>query len=155
MKRVAPAILILLLASACSTNDGFIDQRTLGCDSGEDISVRAGIVGITAGMERGTDLLQLGVEVSNNAHHDVTVKSVRAEQVSDERSRYRVLPVHRQFDQTIGEGQDHLFELPMDGRGFVDPVSRTAVRFEMALSVTVALSNGDSYRCVFSVSPPI
>jgi hypothetical protein len=154
MKKIALGVLLVVIAG-CSSRDGFIDSRRLDCDSGQEISIRAGVVGISPGLELGTDTLAFAVEISNNAHREITVKSIHAAQVSDQTSRYRVLPVRRQFDQTIAEGDDHLFELPMDGRSVGEPLNRASMQSEILLLVTVALADGDSYRCRFSVPAPL
>ena len=148
--RIA-AVLLLLLAG-CSSSTDLIDEQVLDCDSGAAISVRAGLNNPTIRMERTDDQLMLVVEISNNSHEELTVKHIRAQQIGvTDSTRYRLDPVTRQFNQVIAENDDHLFELPVFGRFVGSRLSGQRAAEEIVLDVMVTLTNGDSYRCRFSV----
>ena len=150
MKLVA--LFAIALAAACSSSD-LIDKRTLDCDSGQDIEVRVGIDGSTyvEGRDARFDVL---VEVANNSHEEVTVDFIRIEQPSDTGARYRIESSYRKFGQLIEEGKDHTFALPTTGQPLtLDPrVIRSPGGTE--IYVNVALTNGDLYRCAFSLDAP-
>lgn len=151
MKSIAFFAIALVLAACASSDSDIIDSRSLGCESGQDVSIMAGLDNGTL-REDGTDnRFELVVEVSNNSHGEVTVTAIRAEQVNRDTSRYRVDSGYRKYDQLIPEGKDFAFQLPMSGRmQFVDPstMSRDSGN-PVEIAVTVTLSNGDSYRCPF------
>lgn len=145
------ALFAIALLTACGTATDVIDERNLGCESGQDISIMAGLDARMLG-ERDEDQFDLMVEVSNNSHEEVTVDFIRAQQAAAESSAYRVDTGYRRFGEVIPEGKHHTFRLPMTGRR----AERTRERVIAAdrgveLTVTVALSNGDSYRCHFEV----
>lgn len=149
--RLAAPLLLALLLPACSSSTDLIDQRSLGCDPGQDVSIQAGLNGAREqGM--GSDRLDVVVEVSNNSHDEVTVTFVRVDQGNAGEAPYRIENSYRRFDQVIPEGEDHTFELPTTGR--INPQSSTrsiSSSQGIEMIVTVGLSNGDSYRCVFAV----
>ena len=154
MKRIAPFALVLLAACASSTD--VIDNQVMNCDSGQDIEVRVGIGGDRTALHSmggAEDQFEILVEVANNSHEDLTVKSVKVDQHTPDVADYRIDNSWRKFDQLIEEGKDHTFHLPTRGR-----VQRQAMRDltgqGIELDVTVALTNGDSYRCQFSVGVP-
>lgn len=139
--------LLLLLLTACASSTDIIDERVLPCGSGQDIEVRAGFDDGMLHGEVGGQMKYL-VEVANNSHHDVTVKSIRIDPQSE-----RVPGIeraYRQYDQLIAEGEDHVFELPssevLNWRSDLD--RRTALQ-RLEFVVVVSLSDGDSYRCRF------
>ena len=150
MKRIASAAALTLLLS-CATSDGVIDQRTLECTSGQDVSIDAGFDGRIGTMEGADDRFDLVVEVSNNSHEEVTVSYIRADQMDRRNARYAVDRSYRKFDQVIEEGKDHAFRLPMTGRALRYDPNQVSFGQAPELAVTVALSNGDSYRCFFSI----
>lgn len=153
MKCLAPFALVLLAACASSTD--VIDNQIMNCDSGQDIEVRAGIGGdrTRLSMDGTEDQFEILVEVANNSHEDLTVKSVKIDQHTPDVADYRIDSSWRKFDQLIEEGKDHTFRLPTRGRA-----QRQAMRDltgqGIELDVTVALTNGDSYRCQFVVAAP-
>lgn len=146
MKSIASFTILLLLA-ACASPTAVIDKRGFQCGPGQDIEVRAGLDDGSINHEVGGQLKYL-VEIANNSHNDVVVTSVRidpSEQVEGIDSAYKV------FDQLIPEGEDHVFEIPASAawtppRDFSRQVAGRRVEFR----VTVALSNGDSYHCLFA-----
>lgn len=159
--RNAALLALLLSAAACASPDALIDERQMQCGPGEAISIQAGLNRPGVAMEGTPDNLMLLVEVSNNSNAEVTVKRVRAQQVSGTEgdSAYILESVRRDFDVTIEEGKDHVFELPVLGRpgqsAFSDSRRTQRGGGELALALTVTLSNGDSYLCRFAVPSPV
>lgn len=150
MKLVA--LFAIALAAACSSSD-IVDNRSLNCESGQDIEVRVGIDGASY-VEGREDRFDLMVEVANNSHGEVTVDFIRIEQPSDSGARYRIESSYRKFGQLIEEGKDHTFALPTSGQPLsVDP---RMVRSSggTVIYVHVGLTNGDLYRCSFSLDAP-
>jgi hypothetical protein len=155
MKLIALFAIAFLVSCASSPTD-VIDERFLDCSPGQDISIMAGfdqpVGGENVDIDDRFDLL---VQVSNNSHGEVTVATIRAEQSHTDSARYRIQSSFRRFDQVVEEGKDHTFHLPMTGRMVAgDPRMRELGRSSGGLQmvVTVALSNGDSYRCSFEMS---
>lgn len=143
------ALLALVLLTACSSSMDMIDAQSFDCNQGQDIEVRAGLdrrIGEGAFGEQ----FEMLVEIANNSHEDVTVTSIRVEQVSSERAQYRFDNSYRKFDQLIEEGKDKTFHLPMSGRPLRNMGSVTSSQ-PLELVVHVLLANGDSYRCSFDV----
>lgn len=145
--KFAVALLPLLLA-ACASSDGLIDQRVLPCGSGQEIEIRAGLADPRTAREVAGPLHYV-VEVANNSHEDVTVKSIRvmprAENVAGLGQALQT------FDQLIPEGEDHLFELRasdvwVQSEEFERRISGRRIEFV----VVVSLSDGDSYQCSFA-----
>lgn len=140
------ALLALVLLTACSSSMDMADSQSFDCGQGQAIEVRAGLdrrIGEGAFGEQ----FEMLVEIANNSHEDVTVTSVRVEQLSADGAPYRFDNSYRKFDQLIEEGKDHTFHLPMTGRALNVTSSRP-----LELVVHVLLANGDSYRCSFDVS---
>lgn len=154
MKRLA--LLAIALLASCASSDGLIDEQLRDCGPGGDISVIAGFDNMPAGESVNEDRFDLLIEVSNNSHGEVTVKSVRLEQQHPEMASYRIQNVWRTFDQVIEEGKDETFRLPVVGRRAISRDSRDAMFGSrgLELAVTVTLSNGDSYRCLFAQGVP-
>jgi hypothetical protein len=145
MRRTA---LLLLLFAACASPTAVIDKRSFRCGPGQDIEIRAGIIDPAATREAAGPVMYL-VEIANNSHHDVTVKSVRlaprGERVAGAQT------VYREFNQLIPEGQDHLFELPAsDAWVRSSDFGSTLAGRRLEFSATVSLTNGDSYHCDFA-----
>jgi hypothetical protein len=105
-------------------------------------------------MEQVDDRVTYNVEVANNSRHDVVVKWIRVEQTHIETAPYRLGNGYRTFNETIRENEDHLFELPVTGRGIRDYSGRSLQSSGLSLSVAVSLEGGDVYRCLFSVPAP-
>ena len=151
MKRTS--LLAILMLTACSSATDVIDERTLRCDAGQDIEVLAGIDSPRPLSSDGTeDRFDLMVEVANNSHEDVTVKTLRVDQIAAHTTPYRISGYGRGFNQLIEQGKDHLFRLPVTGRAYrmtrEDVIGGSS---GLEISVTVVLSNGDSYRCPFAI----
>lgn len=157
MKTTFPALALFLL-SACSSGGNFIDQRALDCGPGADLSILIGMNATHVGStEAFDDELTLQVEIGNNSNRTVTVRSIRVEQSGrTDSTPYVVDSSFREFDQVIEPGDDHLFELPMFGRGRRRaPVSRNEPQSGVVLSVRVSLANGDHYPCRFQLPSPL
>jgi hypothetical protein len=142
-----PAALLLLLLAGCASSSDIIDERSFRCGPGQDIEVRAAVLDPAARGEVAGPVVY-AVEVANNSHNDVTVKSVR---LAPKGSTGRGLQtVFRTFDQVIPHGEDHVFELPAtDAWMSSAELSRKVQERRLEFSATVVLSNGDSYHCDF------
>jgi hypothetical protein len=146
---------LLLLVLACASRDGFIDEVSMECGPGQEVTIQAGLDAPSVKMERVEDQLTLLVEVSNNSHREIVVEFIRGEQVPDELQQYKIQNGYRKFDHPIEEGASHTFKIPMTGRMIGSRVDPTVMsRNELALNVTVGLTNGNVYRCRFGVRQP-
>ena len=156
MKKSALLLPFLLLAAACASKDGFIDEVAMECEPGQEVTIQAGLDTPSVQMERVDDQLTLLVEVSNNSHQELVVTFIRAEQVPDENQPYRLQSGYRKVDQPIEEGKEHLFKIPMTGRvvGVPNEYLGRANR-EIGLDVTVGLTNGNVYHCRFGARSPL
>ena len=155
MNKTSVLLSILLLLSACaSSNTDFIDERTLDCESGQEVSIQAGLDIASAGSEVTEDMLTMLVDVGNNSHDDIVVKFIRVDQATDESEPYRLRNGYGTFEQTIPEGENHVFKIPMTGR--LGPRNDQTIRSRrgLQLNVRVGLANGDSYHCQFLVPSP-
>jgi hypothetical protein len=156
MKKSALLLPILLLAVACASKDGFIDQVAMECEPGQEVTIQAGLDTPSMQMERIDDQLTLLVEVSNNSHRELVVTFIRAQQVPDDMQRYRLQNGYRKVDQPIEEGKSHLFKIPMTGRvAGVSSESLGRANPQIGLDVTVGLTNGNVYHCRFGVRAPL
>jgi hypothetical protein len=149
------AALFSLLLVACSSNMGFEDERLLQCDSGQDIELRAGLQAPRGMINSMGDRVTMLLEVSNNSHQEIVVKTIRVEQERSSQTDYRVDPVTENFDRAIPENEDYTFELSMTGYGSVDRSGRRASGGALTFAATVHLANGDTYRCSFAVPSPV
>ncbi len=150
------AVLALLVLVSCASPTAMIDERVLECGPGGDIDVMAGLASPNVVLEGTNDNFTFVVNVANNSHGEITVKTIRVEQASmPDRAGYQLDPAARTFNHAIEEGKDHDFELPMSGRSarsqFMD---RQVRRGPIEVRVFVTLTNGDSYRCAFAVTQP-
>ena len=146
---------IAFLASCASSSTDIIDSRSLPCGPGQDIDVMAGLDKSSV-ENRMDDRVQLLVNVSNNSHQELTVTSIRAEQSRTDQTRVLIDAGTRQFNHVLPEGKEHTFELPLLARlRELNEWDRLRERENrdrgIELAVTIQLSNGDSYRCVFDV----
>ena len=148
--KAAIAAFVALLLPACASPTAVIDERSMECGPGRDVEIRSGIdaPGTISEMQSAYTFL---VEVANNSHQDVTVTSVRIEPTRTRSGRpSRIAQVHQAYDQLIPEGTEHVFKIP--GRSFAGVVSAPdamARTDEHEYRVSVQLSNGDSYHCLF------
>lgn len=150
MKTLAFVFLTLLFAGcASSRNAGAVRQ----CGPGEDLEIRAGLA--PHEETRAESRLIFLVEVANNSHRDVTVHTVAVDpRTSEPRRRGQLTPqrVTLQFNQLIEDGDDHVFRLPSA------PVSDFPSSFDEPFAglsvpdflVSVSLTTGETYRCVFA-----
>lgn len=152
MKLAAPFALALLLLSCTSATD-VIDERTLDCSPGQDLSIMAGIGGQGAREHAMDDRIEILVDVANNSHEEVTVSFVRVDQTMRDEAPFRIENSYRKFDQVIPEGEDHTFQLPTRGSAVPQDPRRViggSASQGVEVVVTVGLTNGDSYRCQFA-----
>ena len=144
---------ILLFSAACASSSGVI-RSTFDCSPGQDLEIRATLDDPSRSGEQIGQYMFL-VEVANNSHGDLTVKSVRVD--PDEASRrvrgsVALERAQKEFNETIAEGTEHVFELPATSMGSViRPLQNQVVSGPVEFVVTVVLTNGDSYRCPFAV----
>jgi len=150
MKR-ALALLSLSLLAACASNDGFVDNKSQQCGPESRIGIEAGWDrGSLA--ERGDTRLTMLVRVSNNADEDIVVKAVRVDPLSIDRES--MLEIDRGSvtpDETIPEGEESTFEVPMNARW--QTVNRGGgVRASgLDVIVNVELASEQTVRCRFRV----
>jgi hypothetical protein len=156
VKRVA---LLALLLVACSSGSDLIDSETIDCaESGNEVSVMLG--GVNIEMSPSTLVstpnppVTIQVEVSNNSHNDIVVKSISL-RPRDERTggRFRLNPAAGRFDQTIEEGKEHVFTLQTTGRWreSINDLPGETPSGAVEVEARVALANGQTYRCVFAL----
>lgn len=142
------ALLLSLLLAACASPTAVLDKRAFPCGPGRDIEIRAGIDDGTITKEVGGELQYL-VEVANNSHNDVTVKSIRIQPIRQDVEE--IDAASKTFDQLIPEGEDHVFEIPTGELSRSTHFDRKILggTSRVEFSVRVELSNGDSYHCAF------
>ena len=140
--------------AGCASKDGFIDRQQFNCEPGQIVSILAGLDDPVGTRMEGVvdDQHTLTVLVGNNSQEDMVVTTIRAEQIADQTDAYRFSNGYRAVNETIPEGKEAEFRIPMTGRSiqpeFGDP--RGANR-PVSLAVTVALANGDQYRCRYEI----
>lgn len=157
MRRVLP-LLLVLLSAACASKDGFVDSTVTECGPGAALGIEAGFDSTSSPSDRIDTQRTMLVQVSNNSHQEVTVKSVRVDPMQLNRDvAYELTGGARDFSQVIPEGGDHTFEIPMSSRRNTqqDPRFTGGTRvYELDVVVTVALEQADSYRCRFRLPVP-
>lgn len=152
------AFVVPFLLAGCATNDGFVDDQVHDCESGS-IEIRAGIDGQSNVMTGSQQEYTVLVEVANNSDEDVTVDSVRVDPLSSSRdSQYEFTGGAVRPRQVIAEAHDAVFEVPLrvrlrESNSGMSRMNDPRVRFSGAVdvSVSVALSDGETYRCRFRV----
>lgn len=152
MKNLASCAFLLVFAAACASSTAVMDQRALNCgEAGQDIEVAAGLDDGTSGRAaEQTGQRAYLVNVTNNSHGEVTVKSVRVDPNDHEGTAMDVIT--KVFDQTIPENDEHLFVLPINATWTREMIERHPTSgWPYEISVAVALTNGDTYRCSFDV----
>lgn len=145
MKRT----LAILLLTACSSS-GLIDKQAIEGGPGQDIGVAlGGFNGAATGSLDSAieDAFTIDVEVSNNSDHDVTVTRIAINPTGS--GAYSISPTSQKFDETIAEGEDHLFTLNLRGKQ-LRPLAPNESS-DVTVRVVVTLSNGDSYFYSFAV----
>jgi hypothetical protein len=149
MKKQVALLPVLFLFFACASATDVIDQRALGCGPGQDIEVRAGL----APPEIANTIGQMVflVEVANNSHEDLTVDSIVIDPTRTPPGQRPLQRTAKDVDQLIAEGTEHVFELPTAYQAMYESLDpRSAGQGRHEFSVTVKLTNGDSYRCPFA-----
>ena len=152
MRTLALLCAAALLAS-CASSDGLIDERILDCDSGQDLMVRVGVQApqsVSGESSPIADRFTMLVELSNNSHHDIEVKNVRIEQFyrGPGQPPYQLDSGFKKVDQVVEDGKDIIVEVPVNGR-WTRTVDHSPMPDRLEMIVSVALGNGDSYRCMF------
>jgi hypothetical protein len=150
MKTIA-LLPICLVLFACATSDDLTGGRTLDCSAGQALEVRAGID--QAAFEQGGDIsgtIKFLVEVANNSHQDVTVKTLTIRPRNLQRSAFE--NVTRTVNQEIAEGTEHLFELPTPTFSRLPARDQRFDPEAYEFSVLLSLTNGDSYLCHFEAT---
>ncbi|MBV8520222.1 MAG: hypothetical protein JO197_22705 [Acidobacteria bacterium] len=149
---------LLLLAIGCSSssNTDLLDHRTLQCEAGDDLAIQAGLEAPTQSTnEAFTGSLTMLVNVTNNSHQDYTITAIRIDPAqSSNDSTYDLISAYQKVNQVIPENEEHLFRLPVSGRSRGSAFSREHGRQGVPFVLTVLASNGDQYRCQFSVPDP-
>ncbi|HEX8254766.1 MAG TPA: hypothetical protein VF846_16600 [Thermoanaerobaculia bacterium] len=147
MKTIA-FLAMLLLSTACASNDGFVANEIDTCQPGDELELNAGI-GEASFMGNGQATVL--VEVSNNSNADVTVKNVRVDPESFDRNQFEVQGGSRAFDQEILEGESHTFEVPITFRvrDMMNAQRYRGTTASLEAALTVKLASGDAARCRF------
>lgn len=149
MKLALPLSLILL--AACATNDGFVNE-TRGCGPGEPIGIEAGWDTAGSSMERGDNRLTMLVRVSNNSNKEITVKTVRVDPLTIDRdAMYEIERGSRDVRQTIAEGEESTFEIPMMSRYKMQDRTTGVRASGVDVAVTVLMEPDVIQRCRFRV----
>ena len=144
------ALFAALFACACASSPtAVIDKHAYQCGQpGLDVEIEAGIDdGTGAGGSEMTGMREFLVRVTNNAHGELTVKTVRVD--PNMQNSAGIDPVAKEFDHTIDENDEFIFHLPVDGPWRHGGFSPRSAAQRLEFSVTVVLTNGDSYRCQF------
>ena len=156
--KVTVLLSVLLLSAACASNDGFVKDTVKTCQPGADLEIQAGIDAGGSATDRMGDQLQMLVEVSNNSHEDVTVKTVRVDPSHADSGRgMDVVGGSKEVDEDVPEAQSKMFEIPITvrRRGVLGPQSPARVTAQWVdFAVTVVLSDGEAYRCSFRIAVP-
>lgn len=155
--KVTALLSVLLLSAACASNDGFVRDTVKTCQPGADLEIQAGIDAGAPNNERFDDQIDMIVEVSNNSHEDVTVKTVRVDPSHADSGRVDVVGGSKEVDEDVPEAQSKMFEIPITvrRRGVLGPQSPSRVTAQWVdFAVTVVLSDGEAYRCSFRIAVP-
>ena|GEM_PF-1885921 len=157
MKRLFLLPLVFVIGACASSKDpfGLPKQRFINdCQHGE-VEVSIGLSGTGTRGEDIGDRLTFEVQVANNARKDIVVKAIRIEPRPSETVAYRLDNTYREFNQTIPENEEHVFELPTTGHGMPeDPNSQRFGSNGIEVVVSVTMDGGDEYRCRYAVPGP-
>ena len=147
--------LALLVAGAllvsCASSDDLTDRRYLGCEPGQDVSIAAGLDTGFLDDDGSEDHFNVLVEVSNNSHEDITVKTIGVDQTADDFTTYVIDRGYAEYDLVVAPGKDHTFEVPVRGRARRSSTGTLRAPQAIDLRVVVLLADGDQYRCSFVV----
>src|SRR6185295_513627 len=128
MRLSALLPLLLFLAAGCvSSNDGFIDNSSQECGPGQDIEISIGIDPPSSPSERYENRLTVLVEIANNSHEEITVKSIRIDPEignTNTATRFDLQSAFKEIDESIPEGESARFELQMTGQLHIDQRSQ-------------------------------
>ena len=154
MKLVAAAALLL---TACASSSDLIETETVNCaEMGNEVSVMLSHASVETAPSTMIVIAEpqvtIDVEVSNNTHDDIVVKSIILHPRVDQSSTFVLNNAYGKYDQTIAEGKDHVFTLRTTGR-WRRPLIADDERPPASTQVEaqVKLGNGQTYRCLFSV----
>lgn len=154
MPRFA-AVLLLLLCACASSSKKLVDDRLYPCGPGEDIDIQA-FFAMPQGREMGGRMnVTMTVNVFNTSDHEIDVARISVEPVTA--NGLVMERGYREFDETIAEGEEKNFEIPMSATmpefGSQRDRNRTDLRSGevVALAVKITLGNGDNYLCRYSL----
>lgn len=152
--KLFPVVALLALAGCTSATDLIENEAVLCTEMGNEVSVMlyaAEADRVPAGV-REDQGVTLQVEVSNNSHSEIVVKSISLVP-TDPRARIKLNPAFGKFDQEIAEDKEHVFTLRTTGRwiGNRDITGVEQPSGSVELESRVALGNGQLYRCRFDV----
>jgi len=157
VKRLTLLPLLFTLLACGSSKDQFgIAKQNFfeDCQHGS-VEVMVGLSGQGTTSEDRSDAMTFNVEVANNSRQDIVVKAIRVEVRPSEVITYRLDNTYRQFNQTIAENEEHVFELPTTGHGApTDPRRQGSGSNAIDVVVSVTLEGGDEYRCRYQVPGP-
>lgn len=146
--------LLLFVFAACASRDGIIDDRTLDCSSGGELSVDVAMNMPKVMMEGTHDQMTMIVSVGNNADHEIEVKSIRVEPGFTAQERYALESSFREFNEVLGPGEDEDFELPVRGVAGSREIRPRGGSDAIEVAVSIYFANGDTYRCSYDVPAP-
>lgn len=150
MKR-ALMLLSLILAAACASNDGFVENPQ-NCGPGSEIGIDAGWDMQGSAMESSSNRLTMLVRVANNSNREITVKRVYVDPMSmNEDSPYELVRGATDPMKVIAEGEESTFEVQMTVNRRMNVRRSASASSAAEVSVTVLLEPEQSYRCRFRV----
>ena len=154
MKHLAIAALLL---TACASSSDFVDSEMVDCaEMGNEVSVMLSRAQVetspTPSMMITDPQVTIDVEVSNNSHGEIVVKTIVLHPRSEPNGVFQLNNAYGKFDQAIAEDKDHVFTLRTTGRWRVRTNERgDRPASSVPVEARVELANGQTYRCLFSV----
>ena len=140
---------VVLILAVMGCTSGTIAMDAIEGGPGQDISVAVG--GIEQSMmpvdREGTRSYNLQIEVSNNSNTPVTVTRITVAPATGMSQAFAISRSSAAFNEMIDPGEDHLFDVRLEGR-LARPFRHDESR-SVEFRVTVSLANGESYFYTF------
>ena len=142
-------VLVILVLVIVSCSGATIATDAIEGGPGQDISVAVGGVEESMVMldREGTRSYTLQIEVSNNSNVPVTVTRIAVGPATGMSQAFVISRTSTAFNEMIDPGEDHLFDLRLEGR-LVRPFQHDESR-SVEFRVIVSLANGESYFYTF------
>lgn len=152
---MVPALLAVLL-TACGSSSDLIDSETIACaEMGNEVTVLLSGVNVETSPSQSMSVVDpqvtIDVEVSNNTNREIVVKSIVLRPRNQSGARFELNNAYGKFNETIAEGEEHVFTLRTTGRwrrSITDVIDPSA---GVEVETRVELENGQTYRCQFAV----